>query len=229
MALVILVAVGAFAALGATWWFQYHTAQKRIAALQAIASELGLSFSVDDPDGTIGLPFALFTKGKKRDVENVMWGEHDGLPVHVFDYWYYEESNNGRNRTRTYYRFTCATLQIGANCPALRIGRENLLTRLGSSLGFKDVELEFEEFNRAFRVRCTDQRFAFSLLDGRMMEWLLELHSLQSIEVVGPFVLFAAPKLEPSSWPVLCEVIGQFHKQVPRVVYATWPADGGRA
>jgi Protein of unknown function (DUF3137) len=227
MALVVLVVIGGVAAIGAMWWWQYRTQRKRRAGLFTVANQLGLRFSIDDPDGTVGLPFALFTKGKKRGVENVMWGTRDGVPIRLFDYWYYEERSDGKGTTRTYYRYTCAVLTVAADCPALRIGRENILTRLGSSLGFKDVELEYDDFNRAFRVHCEDQRFAFSILDGRMMEWLLELHSLEALEIVGPYVLFIAPKLEPNSWPVLCEVIEQFHVLVPRVVWTTWPRTAG--
>jgi len=126
-------------------------------------------------------------------------------------------------------RCLCPVSTIAADCPTLRLGHEGFFSRIGSALGFKDVELEYDDFNRQFRVRCDDQRFAFSLLDGRMMEWLLHTSSqtsgMEALELVGPFVLLAAPKLAAEDWPALVDVAEQFHGHVPRVVWATWPRE----
>jgi hypothetical protein len=226
MALVALVIVGLVVA-GGVWWFQYQLRQKRIANLAAVARRLGFHFAVDDPHGTLGLPFALFGKGDGRGVENVMWGERDGVPMRVFDYWYYDETRDDKgNRSRSYHRFTCAAMTIAADCPVLRIGHEGIFSRLGSALGFRDVELEYEDFNREFRVKCEDQKFAFSLLDGRMMEWLLQVDAMEALEIAGPFVLIATGKLASEDWPALVETASQFHAHVPNVVWSTWPRSG---
>jgi hypothetical protein len=220
---VVFVVVG-LAVLGAIWWFQYHARQQRIAALHAVAGQLGFEFSIDDVHGTLGYPFLLFRRGDGRGVEHIMWGTYGELPMRLFDYWYYEETRDSRgNRSRRYRRYTCAQIAIAADCPPLRVGREGMFSRLGKALGFTDVELEYEDFNREFRVKCDDQRFAFSLLDGRMMEWLLADAGVESLEVVGPWVLFVTPRLEPAQWPALAGVAQQFHERVPRVVWSTWP------
>ena len=117
----------------------------------------------------------------------------------MFDYWYYDETSDGPGgRSRTYHRFTCALATIPAACPRLRVGHEDFLTRLGDHLGLRDVELEYDDFNQRFRVKCDDQKFAFSLLDGKMMQWLLGADTFDSFEVDGPWVLLAAPKLDPA-------------------------------
>ena len=92
------------------------------------------------------------------------------------------------------------SLTIPAACPRLRLGHENFLTRLGDHLGLHDVEFEYDDFNRRFRVKCDDQKFAFSLLDGKMMQWLLGADAFDSVEVDGPWVLLAVPKLDPARW-----------------------------
>ena len=51
---------------------------------------------------------------------------------------------------------------------------EDFMTRLGGHLGLNDVEFEYDDFNRRFRVKCNEQKFAFALLDGEMMQWLLD-------------------------------------------------------
>jgi hypothetical protein len=218
----------ALVAAGGIWYFQFQLKQKRIANLRAVATQLGFEFSPDDRWNTFGFPFALFGQGDGQGVENVMVGERNGVPVRLFDFWYYDEtSDTNHNRSRSYHRFTCAALTIDADCPTLRIGHESVLSRIGSALGFHDVELEYDDFNRRYRVKCKDQKFAFSLLDGRMMEWLLAASAIDSVEVVGPFLLLALPRLASEDWPGLLTTAEQFLEHVPRVVFSTWPR--GRA
>jgi hypothetical protein len=97
------------------------------------------------------------------------------------------------------------------------------MSRLGDHLGLHDVEFEYDEFNRRFRVKCDDQRFAFSLLDGRMMQWLLGADTFETVEVDGPWVLLAVGKLDPARWLDLGTWLEQFHRQIPAVVYSTYP------
>jgi hypothetical protein len=65
------------------------------------------------------------------------------LDLRAFDYWYYDESTDSDGRTsRSYYRFDCAIVPIGAACPALSIGRETFFTRMAGALSFHDIEFE---------------------------------------------------------------------------------------
>ena len=74
----------------------------------ALARQVGFTFSLNDADRVVDMPFGLFSKGEKRGVELVITGEHDGLPMRMFDYWYYDETSDSQgNRSRTYHRFTC--------------------------------------------------------------------------------------------------------------------------
>ncbi len=206
--------------VGFSAWYQYATRQARIRAVASVAQGIGFSFSYRDADHIVDLPFGLFTKrGDKRRVELVISGTHDGVPIRMFDYWYVVQSG----RSRTYHRFTCAVATIPAACPRLRLGHENVLTRLGDDIGLGDVQLEFDDFNRRFRVKCDDQKFAFSLLDGGMMQWLLDAADFASVEVDGPWILLAQPKLEPARWLDLGTWLGQFVRQIPPVVYSTYP------
>jgi hypothetical protein len=220
LVVVVLVAVVA----GIAYALKIKARQARVNAVMALAQRIGFSFSNDDVDHVVDMPFALFSRGDGRRVDLVITGTHNGVPMRMFDYWYYDQSSNGRgNRTRTYHRFTCALATIPAACPRLQLGHENFLTRLGDHLGLGDVELEYDDFNRRFRVKCADQRFAFSLLDGQMMQWLLDGDTFDSIEVDGPWVLLAGAKLDPSRWLDLGSWLDGFHAQIPPVVYSTYP------
>jgi hypothetical protein len=224
VAFVILFIVVGLAAVIGVRVVQARSRVARMNAIAAIGRTIGFTFSADDTDRVVSMPFALFSKGVGRGVECVLSGTHDGLPMRLFDYWYYDETTDSRgNRSRQYHRFTCALATIPAACPRFQLGYENFLTRLGDHLGLNDVELEYDDFNRRFRVKCADQKFAFSLLDGGMMEWLLGSASFAAVEIDGPWVLVAADKLEPSQWLTLGSWLEQFHHQIPPVVYSTYP------
>jgi hypothetical protein len=213
------------AVVGGVFYIQYRNRQARIRAVAALARSIGFSFSLDDTERLVDLPFGLFHRGDGRKVELVITGKHHDLPLRLFDYWYYDEATDSHgNRSRSYHRFTCALATIPAACPLLRIGHEGFFSKLGSKFGVHDVELEYDDFNQRFRVRCDDQKFAFSLLDGRMMEWLLGADGFESVEVVGPWILLAMRKLAPSDWGSLAQWIEQFHSHIPPVVFTTYPA-----
>jgi len=220
---VVLLVVGAVV-VGGVFYLRYRARQQRIGAVAALAQRLGFTFSVNDTERVVDMPFALFSKGDGRKVELVVSGTHSGLPTRMFDYWYYDDSSDGRGRgSRTYHRFTCALIQIPAACPPLCLDHEDFLTRLGSHVGFHDVELEYDDFNRRFRVKCKEQKFAFTLLDGEMMQWLLDSDRFKTLELVGPWALLAGSRLDPARWPDLGTWLDQFHAHVPPLVYSTYP------
>lgn len=224
VALVLLAFVLVAGAMIGAAYLQYRARQARMNSIAAVGRTVGFTFSAQDVDRIVSMPFALFSKGDGRGVECVLTGTHDGLPMRLFDYWYYDETSDGKgNRSRQYHRFTCALATIPAACPRFQLGFENFFTRLGDHLGLNDVELEYDDFNRRFRVKCDDQKFAFSLLDGQMMEWLLKSASFEAFEIDGPWVLVAAEKLDPSGWLGLGSWLEQFHHQIPAVVYSTYP------
>jgi len=72
-------------------------------------------------------------------------------------------------------------------------------------------------------VKCNEQKFAFALFDGEMMQWLLEADTFDTVEVVGPWVLLATERLDPAQWLGLGAWLDQFQAHVPPVVYTTYP------
>ena len=223
MEVVVLFVVGG-TVIALVAYMRYQARQRRIQGVAALAQRVGFTFTREDVDRVVTMPFKLFAEGDRRQVELVMSGTHNERPLRIFDYWYYDESNNGQGgRSRSYHRFTCALLTLPAACPPLRVTHEDFLTRLGGHLGLNDVEFEYDDFNRRFRVKCNEQKFAFALLDGEMMQWLLDADGFEALEVVGPWVLLAVKQLEPARWPDLGTWLDQFHGRVPPLVYTTYP------
>jgi hypothetical protein len=152
-------------------------------------------------------------------------GAWHGTELRAFDYWYYQESRNAQGHTsRTYYRFDCVRLGVGAHCPPTSIDPENLFTRLADALSFHDIEFESEAFNRAFTVKSADGRFAYNLIDARMMAWLLANAIDCWIELVDDQILVARERLAPEELPGLMALGVAFVAQVPRVVEELYPS-----
>ncbi len=224
---VVAVVVVVVAALVGGYLISRRITQKRQVALTAVAGSLGFRYSPDDPFDTVELPFALFKRGDGRGVENVLWGMAGNLAVRLCDYWYYDQSTDSNgSRHRTYHRFSCATTSIDADVPGITVGRENVLTRLGGALGFDDIEFESEDFNRAFRVKCATPKFAYDMIDARMMAFLLDASSGCAFEVVGSDLLCATGRVRPADLPGLLQVLQSFHAHVPKVVWNLYPARG---
>lgn len=219
-----LVIVLGIVIVAAAAWFSFQAKIKRRRELFAVAARLGLEFSVPDPFGLVDLPFALFSKGDGRGCENVLSGSWRGAQVKAFDYWYYEKSTDSRGgSSRTYHRFSCALFPISAGCPHLTLQRENLLTRLADAVGFHDIEFESEEFNRAFQVKSSDRKFAYALIDARMMQWLIAGGGDCAYELAGPSVLCATRRLRPAAIEWLLGRAHDFADHVPSVVASLYP------
>jgi len=202
--------------------------ERRRETLSGLAFSLGLEYSAEDPFECLSYPFALLSKGDGRGVENVMWGLWGTLPVRAFDYWYYVEHPDGNgNRSRSYYRFSCAVTELNVSATHLTIDRENALTALADHVGLRDVEFESEEFNREFNVKCGDRKFANDMVDARMMRWLLDAGADLRFEVAGRWLLAFSEKRRPEELVPLFASLGGFRDHVPRVVYELYPGRVG--
>lgn len=217
--------------IAAVAYGSWYLKKKRRDETAALAAKLGFRYDPGDPfsiDET--MPHQLFSLGDGRDCENVMWGVHDGVAMTEFDYWYYTESTDSDgSRSRTYHRFSCVLSQVEANCPHLIVTPENLFSRLADHLGFRDIEFETEEFNRAWQVKSPDRKFANDFVDQRMMAWLQYAGAAFSFEVAGPIALVYTKKIDTSQIPNLLTCMRAFREKIPRVVYDLYPAAGGAA
>lgn len=223
----VLLWVAVIAVVAGAIYLSWYLKKKRREELAAVARQHGLTYHKDDPFGLVGMPFALMRKGDGRGCENVMAGTWHGMDLKEFDYWYYEESRDSEGHTsRDYSRFSCALTEVGAYCSPLTIERENLLTRIADNLGFRDIEFESEEFNRAFNIKGRDRKFANDLIDARMMKWLLAAGSKWQYEVSGQSVLCFTKRLRPAELVPLFGTAKAFVEHVPRVVYELYGAKG---
>jgi hypothetical protein len=205
----------------------YVLKQRRREAFGRFALAHGLDHSVDDPFGLLGWPFSLFRRGDGRGIENVLSGPWKGEPIQAFDYWYYTEQQTSKGgRTRSYRHFSCVLVQVPAAFPHLEMAREGVFTRLADHLGMEDIEFESPEFNRRYNVKAENRRFAYELLDGRMLEWLVGFDQGMAFEVVGNRILAYGPRRKPHLLMPMIETARMFRDRIPRVALTLYPLAG---
>lgn len=220
----VLFIVLAIGGVVLNWWLK----EKRRKEIAFFGVQQGLSYSSYDPGVAMGgQPFELFFKGDGRGFENFLTGTWQGLDLAACDYWYYEESTDSEGRkSRTYYRFSVLVLPIDAACPQLRIRPEGFFSRLADHVGFKDIQFELDEFNRAFQVESEDRRFANAFVDQRMMRFLLQAGRGWGFEVAGSRALVYHDRLMPAQLVQLLGTAKGFSDHVPRVIASLYARSG---
>ncbi|MCW2785642.1 MAG: hypothetical protein JWP74_2159 [Marmoricola sp.] len=183
MALVIVLAVVAFGIVGLVGYLGYQQAKKRREAFAAAAASRGWTYTRSDPGYIDMFDGAPFGTGHSRSAENVLSGTHDGRAFVAFDYEYatterYTDSE-GNSRTRTErHTFSVVALALGHVVPALSVSPEGFFSRVVGRILDNDIDLESEQFNRAFKVSSPDRKFATDVLHPLMMEYLLTMPDL---------------------------------------------------
>jgi hypothetical protein len=220
---------------GIAWWtIRTRTGMsRRKAALEGLARQHGMEYR--QYAGSLGdFRFPMLHSGDMRMFMNVVSGPWQGIPVVAADYWFGSGpanpySTRRRRRTGNSRHYSLVVLGVGARCPRVSIERQGLPATLVEHLGLEDIQFESEEFNRRFRVRSEDARFATELLDPRMMAWLLSTRGEYGFEVVGHSALVYCQFGDADGIPGLLDTAVAFVRRVPGVVThvaaATGPAD----
>jgi hypothetical protein len=208
------------AGLVLSWWLR----AKRREAFGLFALRHGFQWWPTDPFGLLAWPFRLFSRGDGRGIENVVWGAWQVERFMAFDYWYYEESTDSKGHTsRSYRRFSCVQLEVPASFPTLEIAPESVFTRLADAVGLDDIDFELEEFNRRFNVKASERRFAYELIDQRMMRFLMEMSEGLAFEVVGDRVLVYGNRVQPQGLLRIVGVAHMFRERIPRAAWSLYP------
>jgi hypothetical protein len=154
--------------------YSYQADKKRRAMLQAFALSNSWTYEERNDEWCerfLGTPFG---EGDNRTARNVLQGQYGGAGMVAFDYSYETSSTDSKgHRSKTTHRFAICALRLPAALPTLELTPESALTRLAGHLGFADVELESEDFNRHYRVSARDPKFAYDVLNPRSMAALL--------------------------------------------------------
>jgi hypothetical protein len=175
---ILLIAAGIVAA-GVVAFFAWKHEKERREALAALADELGWRFDADRDYGHDEeyACFEVFRRGHGRAAYNTLSGtiELEGrrYSAKAGDFTYKVTTRSGKKSSTTTYNLSYLIVHLPWRTPDLLIRREGLFDRIAGAFGFADINFESEEFSRRFHVRCPDRKFAYDVIEPRMMEYLL--------------------------------------------------------
>jgi Protein of unknown function (DUF3137) len=170
----LVFALGAIA-FGIFYVLNAAAAGRRREALFAAATLRGWTFSQEVPELANRWEGQPFGQGDNRRAQEVLSGSWHGHDFVSFLYTYETSSTDSKgDRTTTTHRFGVLAWALPAWLPTLEVRPENVLHRAAGAIGLgSDIELESEDFNRAFRVSASDPKYASDCLPPRAMERLL--------------------------------------------------------
>lgn len=180
-ALFILIFVGIAIA-------SYISAKKRREGLQAIAQQLGFTFS-PAKDRSFASRYAFLENmhsGSNRYAFNILSGlANNDESAHIFDYHYETHSTDSKgNRSTHHHYFSIFTLTLPRPFPELNIKPEGFFAKIAQSLGFDDIDFESHEFSKRYNVKSANKKFAYDFCNAQMIDYLLKQRNL-IIEVEG--------------------------------------------
>lgn len=170
----VVIAVGIFC-----------SAQRR-KELAAWAAANGLSFSPAS-DSSMDVRFGEFScldEGHDRYADSIMtgeWADPDdrnhplpgsgltGLAVCAFDYHY----TTGSGKNQQTHSFSAVVAASPLPLEPLLIRPEGVFDKVAEFFGADDIDFESAEFSRQFFVKSPDKRWAYAVVDQRMMAFLL--------------------------------------------------------
>jgi hypothetical protein len=200
------------------WYFGRLKHKKKIAEFTAYAAQRGWRYTERDHslvDRFRGQPFGT---GNNRRAQHVLRGRHRERDALAFEYSY--RVPKGDNKSET-YQFTVVALATPTARPTLEVTREGLGRKLLGFVGIRDLQLESEEFNKTFHIRTDDEKFAYDILNPKMMEWMLSGPALDlPFRFEGGHLLVWQPdRIETSTVDNLLGFAGEVLDRTPSFVW----------
>ena len=155
-------------------------ADKRVASIREYSSMMGFTL---DETRDIGhaeryRQFSIFQFGSNQYAWNTMTKTLDlgghSVDIVMGDYHYETSSSSSKGSESSSTRLSYLIAKLPwKGAPETIVRAENIFDRVSSFIGFDDIDFESDEFSRRFMVRSKDRKFAYDLIDARMMEYLL--------------------------------------------------------
>lgn len=208
----VMFSIGMAVALFAVTWFRRH----RRRSVEHVAMERGWSFDPAGATAISALPLLVLSASVRRHVENVMRGAVGPHEVTVFDLADPRQAVWGQPLQAGGRSVSCAVLRLPATFPHLVIEPTDW-TLLSHTEGLEPVGFESIEFGREFQVWSASREDAYTIVDQRMMAWLLAETDDVRFEVNDVFATCATWRIPPERLPDLAEILVTFVEKIPHV------------
>ncbi|MFL5790616.1 MAG: hypothetical protein ACJ76A_03850 [Actinomycetota bacterium] len=195
---------------GYAFFFTTSPNRKRSRALRQLGDEFGLPYSrrIQVPRRLRLLPsfaqlFGAYT------IHDGIGGHRDDGPLLVF----------ARSWSTDLYEPThwalCAATTTMLAAPALLIGPRHL--SVDELPIFDEMLFESDAFDHVWEVRTDDRLLASTIVDQRLMAWLLAREPDTSFELGGPWAMAVSHGMDPTAGRALVDALNGFLQHLPRV------------
>ena len=156
-----------------------------------------------------------FGNGRRRQVRNVVYGEHNGWSFVAFDYQYI--TGGGRNSRR--HDHAVYVLTLPGTLPNIQAEPEGIFGgRVARAFGLGDLELGDEELDRMWKVRSENEEFVRALFHERMRQLLLQTGGwtwgIERDSMVSAYSGTLAPEEIGPRIDLMAAVVGQIPDEV---------------
>ena len=186
-----------------------------VASLRQFAQQHAMYYSPDWGNLLLPTRGQLFKHGfKNADINNHVIGFWTGdLLVQLYTY------NSGRDNDMTHYIVGQINLSKSYGGILIRRRDSGFLGRFGLGIpkGYKDVSLEWGDFNQRYKVCATDENqvTSFELLNPSFMAWLYDQDLKVNIEVVDNVVyLYAKISAGEQRYAEMLTILQKSHKEL---------------
>ena len=190
--LVVGIVVAFFAFAGALMYWSYVANKKRIEGFAQEAEAMGLNFTQQPADSFMAHygHFKLFNRGRRRGVSNLIEGDSGDVTLRIFDY----KFTTGSGKQTRHLVQTIASLKSSQlNIPSLTIHPEGFLSRVGSKMGFQDIDFDSHPtFSKMFVLKGDNEEAIRNFLTPAALEYF-EAHQGISLEASGDTLFFYNP------------------------------------
>lgn len=199
----------------------YLQNKKRREAIARWASARGWTYVARDDSWTRRWSGTPFGKGHSRRAQNVLTGSLGDRRVVVFDYEYRETQSTGdNNSTERTYRYSIYAVALPCALPRVSVDPEGFFSKVARAVGVRDIELESEEFNRAFRLAAADRKLAYDLIPARNMELLLTQPDIHFRTEGDTLLCFDDKRLDLARVDARLDLLSTFLDNVPSFVWS---------
>jgi hypothetical protein len=138
--------------------YSMYAAKKRREDMLAAAESMGLIFV---PDGDSSLQsqlahFKLFNQGRGKKMSNLIQGDSGEVKIAIFDYQY--TTGSGKN-SNTHHQSIVALQSADLVCPDFSMRPEGMFDKIGSALGFQDIDFESHpKFSSLFVLQSSSEK-----------------------------------------------------------------------
>lgn len=196
---IIILGIAAIVSLVACLiWLAFHLEKKRIEALHAVATELGMEFSVTQDHTLLNRlqVFSLFNKGRSRKMRNVMKAATELAQLTIFDYQY----TTGSGKNSHTHRHTIVAMQSDSlDLPSFTLRPEGLFDKIGAAIGFQDIDFDHHPgFSKSFVLKGDNEHAIRRFFDEEMLKMFAERKGISVESAPGVFIFLRGGRKKPA-------------------------------